>query len=65
MTKYMKWLSSLGEAAISPMNPLAHTNVVNPDGSVTEGGVTAMSGYTLIEADTIDSAIEMTKNCLG
>ncbi|MFT5505122.1 MAG: hypothetical protein ACI845_002914 [Gammaproteobacteria bacterium] len=63
MVKYMGWLSSLGEAAISPMNPLADTKTVNPDGSVTDGGISAMSGYTIIETDTLDSALDLAKSC--
>ncbi len=35
--KYKEWLSSLGDSAISPMNPLKNTSTVNPDGSVATG----------------------------
>jgi hypothetical protein len=34
-TKYMEWLSSLGDSAVSPANPLKDTSTVNPDGTVT------------------------------
>lgn len=61
--KYMEWLSSLGEAAVSPANPLKNTNTVNPDGSVTESGTTKMSGYTMVEADSMDAALEIAKAC--
>ena len=36
--KYMEWLSSLGDSAISPANPLKNTSTVNSDGTVTAGG---------------------------
>lgn len=62
-SKYMEWLSSLGDAAISPANPLKNTSTVNPDGSVTAGGTTNMSGYTIVEAETIEAALEMAKSC--
>ena len=61
--KYMEWLSSLGDSAVSPANPLNNTNTVNPDGSVTDGGTTAMSGYTIIEADSMDAALSIAKAC--
>ncbi|NNE37495.1 MAG: hypothetical protein HKN08_04255 [Gammaproteobacteria bacterium] len=61
--KYKEWLGSLGDTIISPANPLKNTNTVNPDGSVTEGSKTFMSGYTIIEADSIEAAIEITKAC--
>ena len=61
--KYMEWIGSLGEAAVSPMNPLKGTQTVNPDGSVSEGGNSTMSGYTLIEAESMDEALTMAKAC--
>ena len=62
-SKYMDWLSSLGEAAVSPANPLKNTSTVNPDGTVTAGGSSTMSGYTIIEANSIDTALEIAKAC--
>ena len=61
--KYMDWLSSLGDAAVSPANPLKNTNTVHPDGSVTAGGTTTMSGYTVIEADSMQAALSIAKAC--
>ncbi len=61
--KYMDWSSSLGDAAISPANPLKNTSTVNSNGTVTDGGTTTMSGYTIIEADTMDAALSMAKAC--
>jgi hypothetical protein len=61
--KYMEWLSSLGDSAVSPANPLKGTNTVNPDGSVSSGGSTTMSGFTIVEVDSMDSAIAIAKSC--
>jgi hypothetical protein len=61
--KYMDWLSSLGDAAVSPANPLKDTSTVHPDGTVTAGGTSAMSGYTIIEADSQDAALSIAKAC--
>ena len=61
--KYMEWMSSLGDSAISPMNPLKDTSVVRPDGTITEGTTTAMSGYTVIEADSMESALSVARKC--
>ena len=61
--KYMEWMTSLGDSAISPMNPLKDTNVISPDGAVREGTTTAMSGFTIIEADSMESALAVTKKC--
>ena len=61
--KYKQWLSSMGEAAVSPANPLKNTSTVNPDGTVTTGGKTSMSGYTIIEADSMEAALEIATAC--
>lgn len=61
--KYMEWLSSLGDAAVSPANPLKDTSTVNPDGTVTSGGTSTMSGYTIVEADSMDAALSIAKAC--
>lgn len=62
-SKYMDWLSSLGDAVVSPANPLKDTCTVSPDGAVTNGGTTTMSGYTIIEADSMEGALTMAKTC--
>ncbi len=61
--KYKEWLVSLGDSAVSPANPLKDTRTVNSDGTVTTGGTTSMSGYTVIEADSMEVALEIAKAC--
>lgn len=63
MSKYMEWLSSLGESVVSPANPFKNTSTVNSDGSVTSGSTTTMSGYTIVKADSMDAALTMAKSC--
>ena len=62
-TKYKDWLSSLGDSAVSPANPFKNTCTVNPDGTVTHGSRTSMSGYTIIEADSMDTVLEIARAC--
>lgn len=62
-SEYMEWIKSLGDAAISPMNPLKGTVMVASDGTVSQGGSTTMSGYTIVEAESMDAALEMAKTC--
>ena len=61
--KYMDWLASLGEAVVSPANPLKDTHLIRPDGSVIPGGQTTMSGYTVIETNSIQAALEIEGAC--
>lgn len=63
MAKYKQWLAALGDAAISPANPLKNSKTVNPDGSVSDGSTTAMSGFTLIEADSEEAALSIAQAC--
>lgn len=62
-SKYMDWLSSLGESVVSPANPLKNTSTVNSDGTVTSGGITTMSGYTIIEVNSMKEALSIAKAC--
>lgn len=63
MSKYMEWLSSLGDSVVSPANPFKNTSTVKSDGTVTSGSTTTMSGYTIIKADSMDAALSIAKTC--
>ena len=62
-SKYMAWLSSLGDSAVSPANPIKNTSVVNSDGTVTLGSTTSMSGFSIIETDSMEAALLIAKSC--
>ena len=61
--KYREWLSSLGDSAVSPANPFKDTRTVNPDRTVTAGSTTSMSGYTIIEAGSMEAALSIAEAC--
>ena len=61
--KYKEWLASLGDSVVSPMNPFKNTSTLDSDGTVSTGSTTTMSGYTIIEAESIEAALEMAKAC--
>ncbi len=63
MADYRSWLASLGDAAVSPANPLKDTKTIAADGSVTPGGTSSMSGFTVIEVDSMDAALAIAKAC--
>ncbi|NKB24798.1 MAG: hypothetical protein GKR87_10570 [Kiritimatiellae bacterium] len=63
MSKYRAWFSSLGNSAVSPANPLKNTSTVNSDGTTTTGGTTLMSGFTIIEADSMEATLLIAKGC--
>ena len=63
MSRYREWLDSLGDSAVSPANPLKGTSTVNPDGTVTTGSTMSMSGFTIIEADSMEAALLIARAC--
>ncbi|MDU0112417.1 hypothetical protein RT723_05260 [Psychrosphaera aquimarina] len=61
--KYKEWLASLGDSAISPANPFKNTHTVDPSGKVTAGGNSTMSGFTIIEVESMELALVAAKSC--
>ena len=61
--EYQAWIGSLGDAAVDPMVPYKNTHTVSPDGSVSEGSSVAMTGHTVVQAESIDAAIALAKTC--
>lgn len=61
--KWQQWLVDLGDAVVSPANPLMHTQTVAPDGTISTGGSSKMSGFTIIEAESMEAALNIAKAC--
>ena len=62
-SKYTEWLKSLGDSVITPTIPLKDTHTVSPDGTIGEGGSSAMSGFSIIEADSLEDALSIAQAC--
>jgi len=63
MAEWGAWFGSLGSAVIDPGNPGGATKVVSADGSVSDGGPTAPTGYSLFAAGSLDEAVAAAKSC--
>ena len=61
--RYQRWLTSLGDAVVSPAVPFKDTHTVQPDGSFALGSTTAMSGLSIIRAGSMAKALEAAKSC--
>ena len=61
--KYIDWLKSLGDAVVTPTIPFKDTHTVSSDGSVQEGGSCAMSGFSIVTADSIQDAVKIAQAC--
>ena len=60
MAEWQAWLGSLGEAVINPGTPLSGTQTVSSGG--VQPSSSTMSGFTIVEAGSIDAAIEMARS---
>ena len=64
MAAWGAWFQSLGPALADGGNPIAQTKTIAANGSVSDGGgANAASGYSLIEADSLDAAVGLAKGC--
>ena len=63
MARYQAWLAGIGDAVTSPATPFAHTRTIGPDRTVGEGSASGISGYTTIEAESIDAALAIASEC--
>lgn len=63
MQAWIGWFSGLGAAIVDNGNPFGPSAAVAPDGTVSAGGPSGLSGYTIVSADSLDAAVEMAKGC--
>lgn len=63
MAAWTKWYEELGPAIADGGAPVTSLRTVSSNGIVEGGGANPLSGYTLVNADNIDVAIEMAKGC--
>ncbi len=61
--KYVEWITSLEDVLVIPTIPLKDTNTVSSDGSIKEGSTCAMSGFSIIKADSMEDALAIAQAC--
>ena len=61
--KYQEWLTSLGDAVVSPAIPFKDTHTVHPDSKVEPGTTSAMSGLSIIRMPSMDAALKVAQSC--
>jgi hypothetical protein len=62
-SRYQQWLSSLGDAVISPAIPFKDTHTVQSNGTTGRGSTTAMSGLSIIKMASMDEALKAAESC--
>ena len=64
MAEWGKWFQDLGAALVDGGNPVMKAKTISSKGSVSDGGgQNPISGYSVIKADTLDSAVKLAKGC--
>lgn len=65
MKAWEAWYTSLGSAVVDPGNPFTPaTKKVSSNGAVSDGPAGTMAtGYTILQADSIEKAAKMAQSC--
>ncbi len=63
MAQWMAWMQGLGDAVVDPGLPVGKSKTVSRDGVTDDGGSNPLSGFTVVQADTIEAAVDMAKRC--
>lgn len=63
MGKWQEWVQNLGEACVNPGTPLMGSKTVNENGISDTAPDDALTGFTTVEADSMEAALEMAKSC--
>ena len=65
MKQWTTWFTKLGPAVADPGNPFSgKVTKIKPDGTTAKGPVgSRATGYTILEADSLEKATKMAKGC--
>ena len=63
MAEWKAWAQGLGSAIVDPGMPVGMSKTITPTGVEDNGGANPLSGITIIQAEDIDTAIGLAKDC--
>ena len=63
MAAWGAWFETLGAAVVDGGAPVGVSKTVSAGGVADGGGSNPLSGYSIVNADNIDAAVEMAKGC--
>ena len=63
MARWGTWLGALGEAVVNPGTPLMGTRVVSGTGVTDGAGLNRLTGYSVLEAESMEAALAMVADC--
>ena len=62
MSAFMAWAGSVGDKMVDPGSPLGPSRVVTGAGDADGKATGEVSGYTIINADTLDDAVSAVRS---
>jgi hypothetical protein len=63
MAAWGKWFGELGSAIVDAGNPFGPSATVGAGGSASDGASSALTGYSVLSADSLAAASELAKGC--
>lgn len=63
MAAWMSWMQGLDAAMVEPGNPVGLSSTLTRTGLSDGGGSNPLTGYSIVEAETLEAAAEMGKGC--
>jgi hypothetical protein len=63
LAKWGEWFGQLGSSIVDGGAPTGTGKTVGTGGSVSDGGSRGLTGYSIVSADSLDSAVELAKGC--
>lgn len=62
MARWSQWFGELGSAVVDGGAAMGAARTVGP-GSVGDGGSLALTGYSIVSAESLDAAVELARGC--
>ncbi len=63
MAKWLAWAETLGSTLVNPGTPVGVTRVLTPDGVSGEPSPHPIMGFSILEAESMEAAMELLKDC--
>lgn len=63
MNKWKAWMIGHGDTFVNPGTPVGMSKTVSAEGVADNGGVNPLMGYSEIQANSMEEAVEIAKGC--
>ncbi len=63
MAAWGEWMGALGSSLVDMGNPFGASATVTNGGTISDGAASALTGYSILDADSLAAATELAKGC--